>query len=639
MRQVYSFQVQDNDPESLTFGCIAESLGEAKAKGKRAGYSELLLLEVRNLMGVELDEVNDAEVLANPFLGPDWLPLIEAIAPNLTAEGVGKFWTLTIATPPFTWGYHKEGVPEGKTHFLQAINEADGSLHLELGTFGLIQEDNRPALRYLEFSGWNPPEEDLPIHYRILEPGWNPRHALQVSLQAMVQVFGVTPQDIFMPTGSAAKSIIDDPRFDVGRWHGPFQLQHPAYALKGLHELSWDEPDEATKERILNQVFPDVPTTPEPEDDGDEGPQESGDQPTESHSSRRYTSWDLEEFLPSLFSAVEEEVSRSLFHEFAPVDFAALKHRFAQFSRVALGHYPVRSSPYSLRRILEHEIFNSVMSSERGSPLTHSNQLERALAVLATRDSQSIEFAKNDPCALVRAAAEFNVANLRSNKDNLVGLVRGGDLHIACTCVSSVTAMRETMGYENLTVPDPGPFASKLVQTASKTWSTALAPTRLDDYLLTSTDSYLRGPVPDHFTVSHHGHGVNSYALTLRFAVGDVAFVGRVYFGGLDRDAGADRHHWQLLVEEVQPFFDDLLEQFSINPEEPQPLQQRRFLVVYPGGDFSDSENWTPVEEYMNGTWRALPIEQAQSPSGPGVQAQISRLSESLQALNRRRSA
>ena len=205
--------------------------------------------------GTPVVEVNDAEVLANPFLGPEWLPLIEAIAPNLKVDGVGRTWGLEICTAPYTWGYAKDGYGGSGTQFLQAINEADGSLHLELGTYALIQSNDQAALKYLEFSGWNAPQEELPIHFRILEPGWNPRHALYVALQAMVHLFKVTSNDIFMPMGAAAKTIINDDRFDTGSWHGPFQLAKTAYALKGVHELFLNEPDQATKGRVMDTLF------------------------------------------------------------------------------------------------------------------------------------------------------------------------------------------------------------------------------------------------------------------------------------------------------------------------------------------------------------------------------------------------
>jgi hypothetical protein len=248
-RQIYSFQVLDPDPECLTFGCVATSLDEAKQKANRAGYTNLILLEARNPVGVELDEVVELELLANPFVGPEWAPFVDILAPAIKVDGVGKFWVLTMAPPPYTFGVH--GLP-GDTDFIQAMNEADGSLHLELGTVDIVRANDQEKLDFLAFSGWNAPDDHLPLHHRIFEPGWNPRHVLYVALQAVVSVFGVTPHDLFMPGGAAIGPLRSDPRFDSGTWFGPLQLDSPAFALAGVHPaLSNVEPDEATKEAVF----------------------------------------------------------------------------------------------------------------------------------------------------------------------------------------------------------------------------------------------------------------------------------------------------------------------------------------------------------------------------------------------------
>lgn len=251
--KVYTFQIQDKDPECLTFGCLAETPFEARQKLNKAGYTQALILEARDLVGVELDEVVDLEVLANPFLGPDWLPIIDTLAPYIKRDGVGKSWSLDVATSPYNWGHNEPG---GEVHFLQAMNEADGTLHLELGTSDLIRSGATKELHFLSFSGWNEPQDGLPIHFRAFEPGWNPRHALYVAFQAMTHVLNVTAHDIFMPQGVAFSAFIDSDQFDFGKWNGPFQLERTAFAYKGLHELSDTEPSQEIKDKVLARAFP-----------------------------------------------------------------------------------------------------------------------------------------------------------------------------------------------------------------------------------------------------------------------------------------------------------------------------------------------------------------------------------------------
>lgn len=250
--RVYSFQVQDKDPECLTFGCVAESFEEAISKVEKSGYHSVLLMESRELTGYELDEVNDLDILANPFLGPDWLPIIDALAPLISRDGVGYMWGLNVVTAPYSWGHNEPG---GEVEFLQAINEADGTLHLELGTSGISQSGNKRALDYLAFSGWQAPQNGLPLHFRVLEPGWNPKYALQVALQALTTVFNVTSTDIFKPDGLSIAGKLNRYQFDVGRWNGPFQIDGHAFAIKGHHVLSENEPDEETKHRVLKKAF------------------------------------------------------------------------------------------------------------------------------------------------------------------------------------------------------------------------------------------------------------------------------------------------------------------------------------------------------------------------------------------------
>lgn len=251
--KVFSFQVQDKDPECLTFGCIAENFDDAISKAEKAGYSSLLLMEARELSGLELDEVVDLEVLANPFLGPEWLPIIDLLSPRIRRDGVGQMWGLSIATAPYNWGHNEPG---GEVQFLQAINEADGSLHLEIGTSEVTRSNNKDALDYLAFSNWNPPQSGLPLHFKVLEPGWNPRYALMVAFQALSTVLNVTAHDIFMLEGISSSFVKNNDLFDVGRWNGPFQIQGIGFALKGIHELSENEPDEETKARVLANAFP-----------------------------------------------------------------------------------------------------------------------------------------------------------------------------------------------------------------------------------------------------------------------------------------------------------------------------------------------------------------------------------------------
>jgi len=94
--EVYSFTVQDKDAEALTYGCVAQSLEHAKKLASLAGLLELTLLEVRGLEGVELATVARTKALEDPFIGSEWLPLIDFMGRNLSLFRPEKCWIMDV---------------------------------------------------------------------------------------------------------------------------------------------------------------------------------------------------------------------------------------------------------------------------------------------------------------------------------------------------------------------------------------------------------------------------------------------------------------------------------------------------------------------------------------------------------------
>lgn len=83
--------------------------------------------------------------------------------------------------------------------------------------------------------------------------------------------------------------------------------------------------------------------------------------------------------------------------------------------------------------------------------------------------------------------------------------------------------------------PLPAPLRGDLRRVVGARWSSLVEgeqPSELDDYLF-QTD-WLNGMVPDHVTLSQGGHGIRSYALTLRMAWGPVAIAVQEFWGGFD---------------------------------------------------------------------------------------------------------
>ncbi len=234
----YEFSVLDPEPEALTFACVAASLEEAEGKARKAGFSSVLLLEVRPLQNEELSAYARREIIENPFLGPAWLPLVEALADSVSELRVGQFWALNVMHPLYQ-------MDASEAPYIQAIQEADGSLVAELGSPQLLETLDGHALSMLELMGWEPPTIEDPINYRrIFEPGWNIRHVAYVALQTLVVGFGIDTRALFVPDGEAADGFDKPRRLDrLSQEDGRMGFGE-AYGLKGLHVL-WSDPAEA----------------------------------------------------------------------------------------------------------------------------------------------------------------------------------------------------------------------------------------------------------------------------------------------------------------------------------------------------------------------------------------------------------
>lgn len=198
MKQVYVSEVVKQNGVRGTFSCLASSLAQAGHLTIDAGYSGFSLLGIRVPLGVELDEVAELEVLANPFLGAEWMPFINAIAPKLKAAKPRKHWVIDFKVPEL----------ETIVPFMQAMNLRDGRLALEISTLQLDQEADREKFDYLVFSGWLKPDEGGPLYYRLFDAGANPRHVLAVGLEALVVLFGLKPGDSYKTEGEAIGRLV-----------------------------------------------------------------------------------------------------------------------------------------------------------------------------------------------------------------------------------------------------------------------------------------------------------------------------------------------------------------------------------------------------------------------------------------------
>jgi hypothetical protein len=138
--------------------------------------------------------------------------------------------------------------------------------------------------------------------------------------------------------------------------------------------------------------------------------------------------------------------------------------------------------------------------------------------------------------------------------------------------------MRYFGGYDFGTQPLPGP---------------------MEDYMFLGIIDYLQGPIPDQYVVNHAGHGVNSYSLNFRYALGELAVLMQVGYGGAYGDVKEDAKRWDECVDHIGNVM-------LLNPEDrKEGLWQRKYLLLYSDFRF---EKHIQLLVYRNEKWTELPL-------------------------------
>lgn len=130
------------------------------------------------------------------------------------------------------------------------------------------------------------------------------------------------------------------------------------------------------------------------------------------------------------------------------------------------------------------------------------------------------------------------------------------------------------------------------------------------DFSMDSLPS-LRVPTPDQIAISHAGHGINSYALNFRLALGPLAILVRQSWGGAYGDSAAESEAWKDLIDKVNGLIETL-----DSPVRPG-WHQREFLLTSSNFKTSgfllealrngewikliETENWDELLEELNG--------------------------------------
>jgi hypothetical protein len=208
LEQVYTFYINGVDPEEGIWGCVAKSEQEAFAKAKERGLKDFFLSSIDYLPPESRRDQVMTTLVANPNLGPLWVPMAEAF----------ELCSLGLTHRSATWAVNtlmrSNNFSPDNTPYLQAILEYDGSIHVEVSGRLAIKNLSDENLALLQFIGWNVPNlieddpegsEGLPNPYRLFEVGWGALQVAAFVLETLVTVFEFQEGDFF-DFSSAARS-------------------------------------------------------------------------------------------------------------------------------------------------------------------------------------------------------------------------------------------------------------------------------------------------------------------------------------------------------------------------------------------------------------------------------------------------
>lgn len=170
-------------------------------------------------------------------------------------------------------------------------------------------------------------------------------------------------------------------------------------------------------------------------------------------------------------------------------------------------------------------------------------------------------------------------------------------------CVCNPQAKENLMGdfflSHGLDIPVPTQaFEEESSEFGQWHWATQPFPSPWQDYLLIESVEYLKGPIPDQYSLNHAGHGINSYSLNFRYALGDIAIFAQSGWGGAYESTGA-ADAW----DELQQRLSSLLIRMPVDGLDSSYV--RKYLIVYSNFRIEnkvefwrhDNGNWTQLEE------------------------------------------
>lgn len=198
--KIYTFQGKDEDGQPIEYKCVTSDTDAAAYRASRAGLRNFVLLDISLVPEESIRENVLARILDNPFLGEDWLPILE----TLEMVFARTFRRNDIITFNVLSERHGGGLENGP--YLQGLEEADGSVHFELaGNLVLWPKLTEKDVEGLRFLGWEVPDADtepsqlqhadFPNPYRRFPVGVGLLEMFAIVFEALTSIYGVTLTD------------------------------------------------------------------------------------------------------------------------------------------------------------------------------------------------------------------------------------------------------------------------------------------------------------------------------------------------------------------------------------------------------------------------------------------------------------
>lgn len=232
-----------------------------------------------------------------------------------------------------------------------------------------------------------------------------------------------------------------------------------------------------------------------------------------------------------------------------------------------------------------------------------NHTMVRLLIASCTDDSETIDALAHDPCVLVRQAARARDDSDRSDRSSLVARAANELKACGSGCDDGFLDLAANLARSSLMIPLlPAAIQRDVRAFGVWHWATHPSPTPAQDYFPAGYE-HLHGPVLDQFSVSHGGHGINSWSLNLRLAAGNFALASQTLWGGVITGAPNSNPAWSDMCDVASIVAEAADEEWL-----PRTYRPREWLITY--SDFRETQ-FAPT-----GTWGLTWIGDGDPPHG-----------------------